>query len=176
MAKKIERKAHAPVATAKGATTVDDLAILHPDREVTIAGRCLVIREYGFVEGLKMRAIAQPFIDALYALTGGSGGRPPSFRDIESMLVEHWQQVLPLVARAADVDVDWIEGLKDEDGYHLMQEWWLANSGFFIRRVVERLATERAVALLHGQRSTTHLSVPDTVAPQPISESSPTGS
>lgn len=175
MAKKIERRANV-AAGAKSSPAVDDLAVLHPDREVTIAGRRLVIHEYGFVEGLKLRAIAQPFIDALYTLTGGSGGRPPSFGDIENMLVEHWEQVLPLVARAADVDVEWIEGLTDEDGYLLMQEWWLANAGFFIRRVVERLATERAVALLHGQRSTTHSSVPVTDAPQPTSESSPTDS
>jgi len=176
MARKVDKAGTKPKVSPRPATDVEDLAILHPDREVTIAGRPLVIREYGFVEGLKMRAIAQPFIDALYALTDGSGGRPPSFLDVEALLGEHFEHVIPLIAKAADIESEWISSLSDEDGYRLMQEWWLATSGFFIRRVVERLATERAVERLAGLRSTTFSSAPDMAAHPPTSDASPTAS
>lgn len=175
MAKKVDRSAAPKPPAPRRSAAADEMQILHPDREITIAGRALVIREYGFVEGLKLRTIAQPFIDALYALVGGNGN-PPDFDQVESLLVDHPEHVLPLIAKAADVEVEWIGTLSDEDGYLLMQEWWLVCSGFFIRRVVQRLATARAVAVLAGQRSTTRSSAPATAAPPATSESSPRAS
>jgi hypothetical protein len=167
MATKVDRTAKTALAGA------DDLAVLHPEREIFLAGRRVVIREYGFVEGLRIRTHAQPFLDALYALAG-SEGRAPSFTQVESLLADHSECVLSLIARAADVEVEWITGLSDSDGYLLMQEWWLVTSGFFIRRVVQRLATERAVARLPaGPASTPRSSEPASDAHPPTSERSP---
>lgn len=167
MAKKIPRRAPPPAAAKTAAP--DPLAILHPEREVFLAGKVVTVREYGFVEGLKMRATAQPFLDALYAFAA-QDGHAPTFQEMELLVAEHSDCVLRLVARAADVSPEWIESLTDEDGYRLMQEWWLANAGFFTRRVVQRLATERAVARLRaGGASTTRSSEPATAEPPPTS-------
>jgi hypothetical protein len=171
MATKIERKPSVPAAATAGA---DELNVLHPEREVTIAGRRIVIREYGFVEGLKMRAIAQPFVDALYALVAPTSSAP-SFSEVESLLADHSDCVLELMARAADVEREWIENLSDSDGYYLMQEWWIVAGNFFIRRVVQRLAIERAARLRVGHASTTPSSEPAMGAPQATSDSSPPG-
>lgn len=167
MAEKVERKAPAarkPVA--------DDLAVLHPDREITIAGRPLVVREYGFVEGLRLRAVSEPFLAALYA-AAKDDGQIPGFVGIEAVLADHAECVVQLVAASARVESEWIMGLSDEDGYRLMQEWWLATGPFFIRRLVQRLAIDQAKAARPGgPASMTPSSAPDTAA-QPISDVSP---
>lgn len=178
MAEKIARPGASapPVApTHADEAQADDLAILHPDREIVLAGRAVTVREYGFVEGLKLHAIAQPFFDALYASCARTGDTP-SFVDVEQVLVEHSECVLELIAKACDVEVEWIHSLSDEDGYLLMQQWWLANAGFFIRRVVQRLATEGAKARRRaGRVSMPPSSVPDSGKAQPTSDASPPG-
>lgn len=167
MAKKVERKAP-PTAAAKTAAP-DPLAILHPERQCFIAGRAITIREYGFVEGLKLRATAEPFLTALYAIVA-QDGHAPNFDQLDALISDQAGCVLDLVARAADLEPKWIASLSDEDGSQLMKEWWLATSGFFIRRVVQRLATERAVARQRaGGASTTRSSGPATDAPPPTS-------
>lgn len=169
MAKKVERKPASSAAAPKAAVAEDPLAILHPERELVIAARAVTIREYGFVEGLKLRTTAEPFLTALYAIAA-QDGHAPTFTQLERLVAEQADCVLELVAQAANVEPEWISSLSDEDGYRLMQEWWLVNSGFFIRRVVQRLATEHAVARRRaGDASTTRSSEPATAAPPPTS-------
>lgn len=155
MAEKVEKPSPGTaVSSPEAAAAARELEILHPAREVVIAGgRVLTVREYRFTEGLKVMAAAKPFIEALYALVAPKGIRP-GFQQIEELLAEHQGHVLTLIAKAADVKVSWLETLSDEDGYRLMQEWWIVNSGFFIRRVMQRVATARAVAKLDGDTST----------------------
>ncbi len=92
-------------------------------------------------------------IEALYDLVGKQNGLP-TFQQLEQLLGEHHGTGLSLIAQAADVQVSWLEGLSDADGYRLMQEWWLVNSGFFIRRVMQRVANRRALEKLAGAAST----------------------
>ncbi len=167
MARKATKSKSAPAAK-KRPTGVDELAILHPQRDVVVAGRTLTILEYGFVQGMKMRALAQPFIESMYQ-HASVGGDAPDFSAMETLIADHLDEVLQLIAASADVDVDWIASLNDTDGYRLMQAWWLVNSGFFIRRVLQRLATDRAVARLAGPR-------PPTPSPAPATDARPTTS
>lgn len=149
-----------------------ELEILHPEREIAVGGRRLTVREYGFVEGLKLRETAAPFLEALYRLAQAAGS-VPTFAEVEAMLVAHDDTVLDLIARAADVDRAFIDALSDEEGYLLMQTWWLVNAGFFIRRVINRLATERALRQPAGDASTPRSSGPDTDADRPTSDATP---
>ena len=48
----------------------DDLQVLHPERSPIIAGRQVTVREYGFIEGLGLRPLAQPFLDELHERGG----------------------------------------------------------------------------------------------------------
>ncbi|MFU4637262.1 hypothetical protein ACM71F_30855, partial [Pseudomonas aeruginosa] len=64
MGRKVERETQPAPATDPGA---DDLQILHPERTLEVQGRMVTMREYGFVEGLKLRATMQPFLDDLHA-------------------------------------------------------------------------------------------------------------
>lgn len=141
MARKIDPTAPlTPRAPDHGA---NDLETLHPQRDITIAGRALRVREYGWMEGLQLQRSAGPILDALVAasdqpLTGG-------FEQIMDVLADHPDELTQLVAQAADVDVAFVRGLTDAEGQALLMTWWLANGGFFVRRVVRRLAVRQAV-------------------------------
>lgn len=147
MARKVKPSA---TASAEGA---DDLAILHPDRSATIAGRAITVREYGFIEGLGLRPVAQPFLDDLHVSV--AGGTVPELEGILVILGHHNQAIKQLIATAADVEKDWVAGLSQDDGYHLLMLWWAANGPFFVRSVFQRIATERQLAALRdGAKST----------------------
>ena len=46
----------------------DDLVILHPDRQMVIAGVSVTMREYGHVEGLRLHALITPIVDGFKAI------------------------------------------------------------------------------------------------------------
>lgn len=169
------KAAPTPGAVGAGAAAAE-LEILHPNREVKIAGRQLTVREYGFVEGLQVRALAAPFLEGLYQAVG-AGSRAPSFDEVQDVLAGHADAVVELIAKAANVEAGWIRTLGDEDGELLMLNWWLANAGFFIRRVLRRATTDRLVAAaLVGGGSTTPSSAPDMDPAPQTSETSPNAS
>ena len=147
MARKVKPSATAP---AEGA---DDLTVLHPDRSATIAGRAVTVREYGFIEGLGLRPVAQAFLDDLHASV--AGGTLPELEGILVILGHHHLAIEQLIATAADVEQDWVAHLNQDDGYHLLMLWWAANGPFFVRSVFQRIATERQLAALRdGAKST----------------------
>ena len=129
--------------------------MLFPDRDVAVrdpdsgAEVSLNVREFRFREGLEATALARPLIAALAALVpergeGGSGsaeGEGPDALEIESVLATHAALWLELTARACGRDADWIARLGDADGRALSEAMWAANGGFFLRRVVARLAS-----------------------------------
>lgn len=166
MARRVDKsgKAAAPSGAAASPGKPSELEVLHPERHVLIAGRSLVVREYGFVEGLKLRALIQPFLDGLYAVIAAGAGIP-SFEQVQSVLAEHPDALVDMMAAAADVEPEWIRTLDDQDGEALLTNWWLANAGFFIRRVLRRANSDKLVAAaLGGEGSTTPSSAPVTGA------------
>lgn len=163
-----------PAAAPKGAAAVkdpgaQDLAILQPDGEITIAGERITVREYRFYEGLRLQAQARPFFDALYALFG-MGERPPSVDDIAVLLGEHEEATVAMLALATGKPETWIRELSESDGDALLLAWWTVNGSFFIRRVMRRAAQDRFGSRSGGLGSTTPSSRPDT-SPHP--ETSP---
>lgn len=143
MARKIAPKTRV-TAPAKPAAA-DELDILHPERSATLGGRRITVREYGFVEGLRLRPLMQPFTDALHRLM--QDGQPLPYEQALSLMAEHIDSVLELVAVAADVELDFVQQLSDDDGQTLLMLWWGANHPFFLRRVQSRLQIERLEAL-----------------------------
>ncbi len=133
-----------------------DLDILFPDREVTVRDPdtdqpvTLTLREFRFREGLEATALARPLIAALAALVPtGAGpaeageGEGPDALAVESALAAHAALWLELVARACGRDASWLARLGDADGRALSEAMWAANGGFFLRRVVARVAASR---------------------------------
>jgi hypothetical protein len=137
MARKVSDKAPA----GKPAAGTDDLAILQPDGQVTIAGEDITVREYRFFEGLRLQTEEKPFFDDLCALL--SQGPAPTFDDVLRIVSEHSTSVVSMVALSCDRPFDWVEGLGEADGDALLLTWWQVNSAFFIRRVMRRALQKR---------------------------------
>lgn len=137
-----------PAATPVAAGGADDLNILHPERSVTIAGRSVVMREYGFIEGLKLQPLYQPFVDELHDAVVDTG--VPALSQIIGLMARHTDSIEQLIAIAADVEVEWVAGLGDRDGSNLLYLWWAVNAPFFMRRVFDRIAADRAMAHQQG--------------------------
>ncbi len=133
----------------------EELDILHPDRSATLGGRKVTVREYGFIEGMRLLPTMQPFLDALHQRL--VAGKDTRFQDALMLMAEHIDLVVEMVAVAADVDKTWIESLQDHDGEHLLMLWWGANASFFFQKVRNRIGVERAeaeFAKLAGAKST----------------------
>ncbi|WP_445364394.1 DUF6631 family protein [Microbulbifer sp. ANSA003] len=132
MAKKLEKKA--------SAESQDDLEILHPERTLTIAGEVITVREYGFVEGLRLRSLAAPFLKALHQVMGN--GAALSLEAVLDIIAEHHEITLQLMAIAIDRDNDWLHDLNDPDGNRLLMTWWAVTGPFFLRSVQQRRIAE----------------------------------
>lgn len=142
------RRIEPPAAQAAG-KAAEELDILFPERQARIGGRDVTVREYSFVEGVRLRLQAKPFSDALFALL--QGREIPHYAVIQDTIAQHLDVVLGLVARAADVEVEWIEQLGQADGELLLMMWWGVNGPFFLRAALQRLRLENEVhALLAG--------------------------
>lgn len=151
----------------------EELDILHPQREALIAGRKVTVREYGFVEGTRLRLVAKPFMDSLYDLIGGKA--VPTYDAVKDVMALHIDLVVELMARAADVDVAWISELNDPDGDLLALMWWGANGSFFMRAALQRLKAENEVRNLLAGGASTQPSSP-TATESPTSEATPSAS
>ncbi|MEO6933840.1 MAG: DUF6631 family protein [Collimonas sp.] len=152
-----------------------DLDVLHPNREAVIAGRKVTLREYGFVEGLRLRPLTKPFTDDLYAVF--FNGIVPDYEQVLDIIGRHADTVMELAAKSADVEVEWVRTLSHADGDLLLLLWWGANSHFFIQNLLRRSGIEQEVARLQrlaGATSTPH-SLPTTTT-QSSSATTPSAS
>lgn len=147
----------------------DDLQVLHTERSATIAGRVVVVREYGFIEGLGLRPLVQPFLDDLHAQIASGG--VPELEQILVILGTHHETIQALVAKAADVEPEWVASLNQDDGYVLLILWWEVNGPFYFRSVLRRVLAEKATAALRAGRTSTPPSPPPgTETPTPSAE------
>ncbi|MEI2428693.1 hypothetical protein RDV84_00165 [Lysobacter yananisis] len=136
---------------AEAAAAAAELQVLHPDRALPIADRMLVLREYGFFEGLQVSGLAKPFTDALFQLLKQSSEMPP-VEDFVDVVGEHTEVVRHLVAWSATAQNDdpaefarqvsetaaWINTLGESDGELLLLAWWGVNGPFFTRRLFRK--------------------------------------
>ncbi|ARU87121.1 DUF6631 family protein [Pseudomonas sp. M30-35] len=148
----------------------DDLQVLHPNLAADLNGRQVMVREYGFVEGLQLQAELQPFLNGLYELA--QAGTTPSLDEILVLIGRHTDIVMGAMAISADVTVDELKGLKSQiEGRTLLMKWWTANGPFFWRCVHDRILGERELAKRRGgQISTPSSSAPATETSNPSGE------
>lgn len=144
MATKIEAK--------KNDESADDLSILHPDRTLEIANKILTVREYSFVQGLRLRPMIAPLLDSLV----GTLSKDAGLEDILDVLAKNHETVLFLMAESIDEPVEWFETLSEEDGNLLLITWWTVNAPFLMRSVINRRMAKLASkkARLAGETST----------------------
>jgi hypothetical protein len=161
MARKIEKK---PAAAAESDSAAETIEALKPDASTTIAGRAITVREYGYFEGLEVAHRASGFIADL--LAAGKGGQL-RFAHARRLFGVHEPVVVAIAAQAADVEPDWVRGLKPVDAEAFMATWFAVNAGFFMQEVVNELQEELQLHLM-ASRSTGSFSG----SPAPVSATS----
>ena len=169
MARKVSKNKQQQISAPP--TGADDLAVLHPDITVKIAGRSVTVREYGLLEGLKVRSYTRPFAVEIEQLL--SGGGEVLVEDVMDAVGLHVSIVHRALAQsiaqpgdeASDADLSWIATLKDLEGDHLLSTWWGVNGLFFLRQATRRVAERARRQALAGATSTQSSAQPDTGTP-----------
>lgn len=137
MARKI---AQAPPDDAQADAAGDALAVLHPERNLTLGGRGVTIREYGFFEGLEIADRAAGFIDDLIAM---SEVGPLRYAQVRRLFGRHRSVIPVIAAQAGDVEVVWLDALADDELELYLATWFAVNAAFFVREVLAELRERR---------------------------------
>ena len=125
-----------PAAPAPDTAAADDLAILHPDRTLVLGGRTIVLREYGFFEGLDVADRASHFIADLVAASEDGTLR---YTQVRRLFGRHRSVVPSIAAQAGDVEVAWLETLAPDDLEIYLATWFAVNAAFFVREALAEL-------------------------------------
>ncbi len=124
----------------KSPDSEDDLSVLLSTRNITIAGRGLVIREYNLMDMLQLG----DKLDALtHSLAEVMQTPWPPLEEIEGVLRKHAGDIPELIACTVEQPIQWVALLPASDGQTLIDWWWTQNRRFFMNAVV-RLETIRA--------------------------------
>ncbi len=154
-----------PAAPASETAAADDLAILHPDRTLVLGGRTIVLREYGFFEGLDVADRAAGFIADLIAASDDGALR---YAHVRRLFGRHRAVIPVIAAQAGDVEVAWLEALPPDELELYLATWFAVNAAFFVREVLAEL---REAQLLAAGASAGAISSPD--SPPPAAATSP---
>lgn len=162
----------APASAAVQVTTAaDDLAIMHPDVTLTIAGREVTVREYRFIDGMRARGKGKPIIDELQAMMASGELVNAVVEDYLGILARHPDLTRELMLDAIDgADPDWLDALSEDDGFALQVQWW-GVCGRFFARIIMRYAAERMMEQVRRAGPTSSAS-----SRPPATETHPTSS
>jgi hypothetical protein len=138
MARRAPKKTKSPPASAPA----DDLSILHPARELPIAGELITVAEYGFVQGVRLQGTLMAFIDRLADLVEDGG--IAQHAQVRVAFGDHIDAIVMAIAISIGRAPEWVEGLGDADGEFLLDTWWVVNQPFFLRRVRTALGIRAA--------------------------------
>ncbi len=148
-----------PAAPASETAAADDLAILHPDRTLVLGGRTIVLREYGFFEGLDVADRASAFIADLIAASDDGALR---YAQVRRLFGRHRAVIPAIAAQAGDVNAAWLETLAPDELELYLATWFAVNAAFFVREVLAEL---REAQLLAAGASAGAISSPDSPPP-----------
>jgi len=147
------------------------LAEISPEVRLTVAGRTLTIREYGFFEGLEVAHKAQPLIAAMHAMCADGN---LEYSRIRRLFGVHRDVVIEIAAQAADVEPEWVRGLerKPADAELFLDTWFGVNSSFFVHEVVVELREARQrVAMSTGSALSPNSPPPDSATSTVLGDS-----
>ena len=148
-----------PAAPASETAAADDLAILHPDRTLVLGGRTIVLREYGFFEGLDVADRAAGFIADLITASDDGALR---YAHVRRLFGRHRAVIPVIAAQAGDVEVAWLGALPPDELELYLATWFAVNAAFFVREVLAEL---REAQLLAAGASAGAISSPDSPPP-----------
>lgn len=121
--------------------SAENLEVLLPDIEVTLAGRTFTMRELRFGEQLQNAHLLQPIAERFKTVSLESEPEETANKVIDILSLEH-ESVMQLMAICSRQSIQWIKSLTPFDGEELMLLWWTTNNRFFIRRLSRKAQTK----------------------------------
>lgn len=116
----------------------NDLAVLLPDREVTVAGETLTVREIRFGERVRHAAQVEALLTAMWAAIRDAEGQEITGALLDAVFASQSEAFATLMAVSVGKPREWLDTLSDADGSLLMYEFWGVNSRFFMRQLVTK--------------------------------------
>lgn len=141
----------------------NSLEVLLPDRQLTVGGIEVTVRELTFREQLTNNYLLAPMADVLSAIPAEQLEGQESINVIYDALALYSDSLSELLAISCGQPVEWVNALSADDGEALVLTWWMANSGFFVRRLwrPRLLARAKGQSQLPGDESSPTSSTPD---------------
>lgn len=141
-AKRPRGPAAKPVAVVPDAS--DDVSILMPNIDVTIAGTLLTVREFTLGDSLAMHAELKPIITSLADVMQSEY---PGFEAVMDVLAQHAHSLPLLMARSCDQPSEWVRGLPASEGSTLIDVFWTANRRFFMSAAIRQVTIRAALKI-----------------------------
>lgn len=130
-----DRQAETPPDADPRPEAEQEAEILFPERRVTVGGETVTVREFTFLEEMRLAVLAEPLLERLRDLSF-DGERRLDGSALEKAFVEHEAVFVELLAAAVDKPAEWVRGLPREGGAALMNTFWSVNHAFFTERMM----------------------------------------
>lgn len=122
-----------------------ELDILYPNRDITVGGETVTVKEYTLIQQMQHNDKLSAFIATLRSQLA-SVDKPENARwdEIMQALADNYEAIIELVAVSINKPVAFVANLNAQEGEDLMLLWWAVNSNFFTRKAVQPLVEQIA--------------------------------
>lgn len=125
----------------------NDLSVLMPDREITLAGETITVREYSFKDALTIGNDIDQFVALI--VNEMNGTNKITINQADAIIFNNLELVYSLISTSIQKPISFIEALSYENGLQLLDWWWVVNSGFFMNAVTRKIIRQNAVKQLN---------------------------
>lgn len=120
----------------------NDLATLMPNREITLAGETITVREYSFKDALTIGNDINQFVALI--VNEMNGTNKITIEQADAIFINNFELVNSLISVSINKPISFIESLGYEDGIQLLDWWWVVNSHFFMNAVTRKIIRQNA--------------------------------
>lgn len=118
------------------------LATLMPNREITLEGEIITVREYSFKDALTIGNEIDQFVALI--VNEMNGTNKITIEQADSIIMNNLELVYSLISTSIQKPISFIEALSYEDGLQLLDWWWVVNSRFFMNAVTRKIIRQNA--------------------------------
>ena len=121
--------------------------VLMPNREITLAGETITVREYSFKDALTIGNDIDQFVALI--VNEMNGTNKITINQADAIILNNLELVYSLISTSIQKPISFIEALSYENGLQLLDWWWVVNSGFFMNAVTRKIIRQNAVKQLN---------------------------
>ncbi|OCG16933.1 DUF6631 family protein [Gilliamella sp. WF3-4] len=120
----------------------NDLNALMPNREITLGGEIITVREYSFKDALTIGNEVDQFVALI--VNEMNGTNKITIEQADTIIMNNLELVYSLISTSIKKPISFIEALSYEDGLQLLDWWWVVNSRFFMNAVTRKIIRQNA--------------------------------